>query len=640
MTNLDLIRQKIREANKAYWQDSNPVITDTEYDRLVNSLKQLSPNDPLLSEIGKGRITGEKIVHKKPMLSLDKRYDWKEMVAWCSSVARSENEMFMVSPKYDGLSLEYADERISVRGDGYEGQDISHLIPFIHVVFEYSKEGDKYFTNGMSLTDYIEHSDDVYGHDRVVGELLISYHHFDKLKHLYPEIFKKYKTCRNLISGFANTKEDADLSSLYQGSHYINVATFVSHRAFEIPVSLKELKAGRNVIAEVMQFVNDPAIDFPVDGIVVRLADDPYAESLGATQHHPRGSLAYKLQTEQKQVELKKIIWQVGNERVSPKAQFDPIKMDGVMIERATLHGADFLEDNNVHVGSILTIERRGGVIPSVMDVKDDGKPFDPLPTVCPVCGAPLKRDGAYLICTGSECRGKMTNKITRGLEILGIKGVGPALAVKACEACNINNIMEWAAKLGSRDDATINWLRGLGFTDHEISVLTRISEVMANGIPLTHLLASVCIPKCAAEFAETVEFTCGGIANLMATPVVDDMYNVITDFCKSDAVANFMIWIENHREEFADYINRFKIVSVEHAPSNTVKGVVCFTGAGPMPRKDLEKFAIDHGYKCTENVGKCTILVAEDVNGSSSKLKKARAKGIRIINYDELLEL
>ena len=107
MTKLDQLRLQIKEANKAYWQDNRQIMSDPAYDRLVEELRQLSPNDPLLDELGKEKPSEDKITHKKPMLSLAKFYKWTEIVNWCSSVARSDDELFMVSPKYDGLSVEF-----------------------------------------------------------------------------------------------------------------------------------------------------------------------------------------------------------------------------------------------------------------------------------------------------------------------------------------------------------------------------------------------------------------------------------------------------------------------------------------------------------------------------------------------------
>ena len=651
MQHLEQLRLQIKKANDAYWRDAAPIMSDVAYDKLVENLRQLNPNDPLLSELGHEELGKNKIKHLKPMRSLDKLYTWKGIVSWAESVSRSEDEVFMVSPKYDGCSIELYHGKISTRGkDGIVGNDISHLIGHIGIIFsaEMDPKDHKAELVGMDLDTYLENDDDFYDKGRVVGELLVSHRNFDRLKHNYPELFSKYKTCRNLVAGFANSDYNSEISNLSCGSRCVHIADLVNHRAFEIPVTLRELKAGRNVQAEIMQFINDPNVDYPVDGIVLRLADDEYAESLGVTAHHPRGSMSFKFTSEQVQVTIKNIAWQVGENNITPVAEFDATPLDGVMVKRATMHNVEWMEDNKIHVGSVITIERRGGVIPKVLFAEDDGQPAAVPPQWCPSCGKLLTRKGKFLTCTNEECQGRLVNKIIRGLEVFGLKGVGPALAIKAVTLTGVKNIMEWVATFGYRDDEHLNRLKELSynkpteqvkFTNNELSILTQLAEIRTAGVTPDQLLASVCIPKCSTEFVTAIEQECGGIMNLLQIVPCDMMYGHIVNKCKLDAVTNFMVWFELHKEEFIEYTKLFKIVEPAKKPAH-IQGVVCFTGTGPMPRKELQALAINSDYQCTENANQCTILVAADPYGNSGKLQKARKAGIKVISYDEFLNM
>ena len=157
---IEQLRTKIRTANKAYWEDAKPTISDSEYDKLVENLRVLSPNDPLLDEIGKEKDGDQKVWHVKPMLSLSKDYKWNEFVAWACKVARSDDELFMTSPKYDGLSLEQQGDRIVTRGNGKYGTDITHLAPHIGVVSRYEYDDDgKLCGDKMGLGPILEHED-------------------------------------------------------------------------------------------------------------------------------------------------------------------------------------------------------------------------------------------------------------------------------------------------------------------------------------------------------------------------------------------------------------------------------------------------------------------------------------------------
>ena len=247
--NIDELRQKIREANDAYWKKSTSIVSDTEYDRMIENLRQLSPNDPLLDEIGKEKLGEIKVHHVKPLLSLDKHYSWTQIVAWACKVARSDNELFMCSPKYDGLSLEQQGDRIVTRGDGVIGTDITHLSSHICVISRYEYDADdKIIGDKMGLVPILE-NEDIANPTRMVGELLIPYWRFDRLKAEYPEIFQEYKTPRNLISGFANSKYDSVIARLGYGvGQSVYIADFVSHRAFEIPITLKDLKNGKDEV--------------------------------------------------------------------------------------------------------------------------------------------------------------------------------------------------------------------------------------------------------------------------------------------------------------------------------------------------------------------------------------------------------
>lgn len=638
---IEQLREKIRAANKAYWENpsSDNDVSDTEYDRLVENLRLLSPNDPLLDEIGKEQLSDYKVAHVKPMLSLSKVYDWKSLVLWATSVARNDDEVFMVSPKYDGLSLEAQGDRIVTRGDGQIGTDISHLSSHIYVISRFVLDDNPdrpYLSDKMPLDEVLDHSEP---DERYVGELLIPYWRFDRLKSLYPDVFGSYKTPRNLCAGFANSKDSADMINVNGEGSKMCIADFVCHRAFEIPITLKELKEGKDPKPAIMKFVNNKHVDYPVDGIVFRLADDKYAESLGSTQHHPLGSKAFKFTSEQVTVTITNIAWQVGEQHVSPIAEFEPVRLDSVMVKRATLHNPSWMQANKVVVGSKAVIERRGGVIPRVMKViNDDPNVNVELPTVCPACGTPLVKDGLFLKCPSDECTGKIATKIVRGLSVFGIKGAGPALVTKAIQTFYLRDIIDWATNFGSRDPSTIDLLKKKGFTNNEIKVLTSIATVMNDGSTLVNILASVCIPKCSTDFVNTVERDCGGISRLMSICPVDRMYDEIVDKCKSDSVRNFMLWMEENYERFITYVNMFRIL--EYTKQASTDKIVCFTGTGPKPRKELLALAMNNGYQVTENANQCTVLVAADPNGSSSKLQKARAKGIKVIGYEEFLNL
>jgi len=641
MTRLEELREQIRAANKAYWEDAKPVISDIVYDKLIRDLKQLSPQDPLLDHIGSEKRIGDEVKHKEPMLSLDKAYSFDEILRWAEKVARNEDEVFLVSCKYDGMSVELCGQTLSTRGDGVVGHDITALAPHIGLItlIEWNAESERFDDNSYSLQALLEHTEDT-DTTRTVGELLIPISKFAELKEKYPEVFREYKTPRNMAAGFVNSKPGSPIYELKNTKGYpVPIATIVNHKAYEVALTLKQLRArDRDIMTELRDFNG-----YPSDGICFFLKDKAYFDSLGATHHHPRGAIAWKFTDEQAQTTVRKIEWQVGEQHVTPVCIFDTVPLDGVLIQKATAHCAQWLKKHNICVGSRITIERRGGVIPKVVNVEnDDPKAQAVIIDTCPECGTKLREDGKFLSCPNEQCAGKCVNRIVRGLEAFGLKGIGPALASRVVHELLIDDIIEWCEQVGSRTEPVITLLRAKGFTDNEISIITRISEVMTTGATPETLLQSVCIPKCGPEFIMTIERKCGGIQHLLGFAECDAMYGEIVQHCKIDAVTQFMLYFEANKERFLAYMDMFKILPGAHAETglNGSKGVICFTGSGPHPRDILSQYARGRGYQVTDNASKCTILVAENPNGNSTKLQKARAKGIEIIDYERFSHL
>lgn len=613
MTVIESLRQKIQSANDAYWKKGKPVMSDPQYDKLVERLRKLSPNDPLLNLVGDDAVPGEKVEHERRMLSLAKVYSWDDVVRWAASIARSEDEIFMLSPKYDGMSVEInSARRLVTRGNGVIGTDVTHIVPYTEFVMPAALRGH-----------------------RAVGEFLITEPNFRKLKQL-PE-FSEYKTPRNAASGVLNLKADNPVLKQIAPRTF----TWIFHQYHEVAVTLRQLR-DRNTQMQLERELYGWR-ECPCDGIVVRLKDNVYANSLGTTCHHPRGAVAWKASEEEADVVVKQIVWQVGENHVTPVCEFEtPVDLDGVTVSRVTAHGKDFVVDNNICIGSTLTIIRQGGVIPKIIRVYTPNGMKCVVPTVCPDCGQPLKVDGAFVSCTNAECPSRIACKIVRGLSIIGLKGVGPALARKVILELYIPDIMVWAREMAELRASPELWndkwmSRQTKFTATELSTVTKITAVMNTGVTASDLLKSVCVPEVGDMFVRAVNKYAGGVAKLFAVDSVDKVRELLADKngVNQDALNNFISWMCEHRDDFIGYLGLFKLLPEQQEETDaSVRGTVCFTGAGPKPRKELEQIAKQMGYAVTDNSNLCTVLVCADPNSSSSKMKKVRAKGGTIVSY------
>ena len=627
MTKIEELRMKILAANKAYWQDAKPIISDVEYDKLVNTYAKLCPNDPITNKVDADMSYGVKVKHKEKMYSLGKCYDFDSVLAWLSKYARNEDELIDCQVKMDGLSAELVDGRLVSRGDGEIGNDISHLIPYIDVWMDLSKDV-KESASFMINAPYWKSK-------RIVGELLITNKDFARAQ--TASTLNQYKTPRNMAAGLCNQKPETirDLMTQFRGK----LLTLVSHEAYSITRTLCQLRKEISTIATKLRGYKD----LPCDGVVFKFHDRDYAKSLGFTAKYPLGALAYKFAEDQVDVVVKNIVWQTGELHVTPVAEFDPVELDGVVIRRVTLHCAQFVKDNNVCIGSVLTIIRQGGVIPKVVNVVTQAGLKYSWPTKCPECDGVLQVDGAYLSCTNDNCTARIAARITRGLKILGTLGIGPSLVLQVVKDFMIPDIMTWFDEVNDSE-----LLRSKGYTAFQInSLCASINKILTNPIDSRKILCSVCIEDVGNQFADSVNNYAGGIIHLIDAIDPGDVWSKLSTApgINTRALTNFCSWYKQNATAFSEYAKKFNILPIKKQDvldelidrvRDIRRRVYCFTGAGHRPRSEYEAICDAKGHSYTENANQCDVLVAADPNGNSGKLRKARAKGTRIISYDE----
>lgn len=620
---INFLADTIDKANTAYWSRNEQWIEDSLYDQYVEELRKLDPENEILRGMISDPVGSNKIKHAEHMYSLDKVYEWEDLVIWARSVARSPNEMFKISPKYDGGSVEIFNGKMVTRGNGDIGNDITHLAPWI-VIRTGKRVDDPDLISTIIDTPW-------WKKNRQVGELIIDYPTFDKLRSTFSE-FSVYKTPRNLATGFANLKPGSKILEklILEGKPY-PIAIWVQHTSKELECTLEDLPNVKNkMISHLRDFRR-----CPTDGLVCRLADEKYAKSLGFTMHHPNGSMAFKFVDDIYQTIVRDIKWQVGNEAITPVAVFDPVEIDGVNVSRATCHNAKFVSDNNLHPGSIIRIVRRGGVIPKIVEVIKDDSPIVKckLPTKCPVCGSTTVYEDPDMLCINKQCPGRCTNKIVKGLSELGIEGIGPSMVERIVREFHIPDIMNWCLEAW---DAGI--LKAKGFTAHEISIImSEIQRTVENGVSDEDILVSLCIPMVGRSFARSVIKYSGGIMNLIGkdSDEIREMFKGAPRI-NSTALSNLIdFFIEDQDTNvFGVYYNLF-----EHLrPANADKlKKYCITGTLPDPRRIVEGWIRSNGGLPTSNIREADYLVSDSPISNSSKMRYARDHNIPVITFEEM---
>lgn len=363
---ISALRNKVQKARKEYWEDGISFLSDEEYDRCVERLKELTGfEDGVFSP---KVLSGGKVKHPedRPMLSMQKVYSLEDVKKWYRSLRT--NSGLWVMPKYDGIALRvYPDGTIATRGDGTVGENVTETAGF--------------FVPSSDIGD---------------GEAVCTVSRFETTFKA-----KGYKNPRNVVSGIMSAKD----RNIQEMAVYLSFCKYENIRAYYPSVpdedEIEKLKRGWNNI--------------PTDGIVFRLSDEAEFLRLGHTDHHWRGQIALKPKNESAVTTVREIRWTENNGTVTPVAVFDPVMIGGAEIEKATLHNADRVAELDIRIGDEIRVERAGGVIPKVAGVVRRGNgDRTQVPSRCPSCHGALATLGKRLYCancvpTVCECK---TNEV------------------------------------------------------------------------------------------------------------------------------------------------------------------------------------------------------------------------------------
>lgn len=597
------LEYQIRYHRYKYWVDNDPEITDPEYDQLVEQLRSIDPRNKLLTEIEYNyNFTGEEVTHPKPMLSLEKCFSYSSILNWMKKVARSTTELFLITPKYDGISARYYARQniLATRGDGLIGENITSKIPLLK--FE-SKSNDN--KNNRSLN----------------GEIIISYEEFNKCK-LRTKSGKAYATPRNLVAGIMNIKDTSSLEDKIQ-------LLFIEHHKYETEVAFKDFTETywNGIIKNIKEFSKL----YPLDGIVLSLKDELYSDSLGVTAHHPKGKIAFKFEDNYKVTTLKDVIFQTGKRKLTPVAIIEPTEINGVTIKRVTLHNAKMLIDNNIHIGDQLKIVRSGDVIPYVTGVIPEKNPENRQKIIinhCPNCGCDLEYIEPDLYCTNSECIGITSKLLYESVKTLGVEGIGQTTIDKFVEYLGCQNILDI---INLTVDDIID-LPDFG----EISannIINAIGKVTSN-IEDYKVLASLNIENVGVQICKEIckEYY---LAELFDLTDIELSQIPGIGYIRASQIENS---IKDNQKLLKDLIESLTIKYTRNIVSNS-KGTICFSGTFPNKKEYYRQLAIQAGFEVVESVTQ-DIHYLVTAGAATSKVSKARKYGVPVIRLDDFMRL
>ncbi len=455
-----ILVEKAKEANKAYYDDDEPIMRDPEYDKLMQEIKTIEAAYPeyVTTEsptqyVGgtASKSTFEKVQHTVPMLSLQDVFSEREVEDWLSLFPA--NTVFSVEEKIDGLSISVTYEngmlvRAETRGDGYIGEDITENARFIQGIPQRLTP-----VSGGSNISVLE----------VRCEVYLMLKDFERLNEEKEALRKKpFANPRNAAAGILRTKDTASVKNANLWAFAFNVQRYETldgkaDERFDSQVcalhTLKDL--GFNTvrsysmtnnfsiiehIQKIGQYKNN--MSYWMDGAVIKVSDTKLRKEAGETSKYPKWAIAFKYPPEEKETVIRDIILQTGRTgRVTPVAIFDPVFLAGTKVEKATLHNPQIIEKLGVNIGDTVLVRKAAEIIPEVIkvtkpayygEVHEVPKPhYEILSHTCPSCGGMLTPDedgnGAY--CTNSNCPAQIARKFEfwASRECMNIEGFGPA---------------------------------------------------------------------------------------------------------------------------------------------------------------------------------------------------------------------
>lgn len=659
---IERLRDEINRHNFLYYVESQPEISDLEFDRLLKRLGQLerdhpeydSPDSPT-HKVGGEPVEGfTTVAHRLPMLSIENEYDEagiREFDGRVRKLLRSDSPIeYVVEYKIDGvaLSLTYAAGRLVqavTRGDGRQGDDVTHnartLLGLPLVLLSTSSpaalevRGEAYIRNSDFAhfrARQIERGEEPFANPRNSAA--------GALKRLDPKICAAQK-----VRFFAHS------AGYVEGASFTTHSQYLKHVAqWGVPTTPQfEVCAGIDAaLAHCQALMQDiPALDFEVDGFVIKVNNLELRERLGTTSKSPRWSVAYKFERYEATTQIEDISVSVGKTGVlTPVAFLKPVEIAGTTVSRASLHNRDELHRLGVKIGDWVIVEKAGKIIPHVVRVEEHRRTGDEtayrFPKSCPECHTEVVQDegGVYVRCPNPNCPAQLRESVRffASRAAMDIEGLGIKLIEQLVEAGLVGSFAD-IYRLKNRRDELIN-LERMG--EKSVDNLLEGIEV-SRSRPLWRLLTGLNIRHVGARTAQLLVDSFGELDEIMRQSVEE------------------LAAVEEIGPVIAASVHAFFSSSIGRAIVEDLRTLGLNFGA-PAPRKKSEgklagktivvtgtltKFSRDeikelihaHGGKPAGSVSKQTdYVVAGEKAGS--KLDKAKELGVPVLSEQEFTQL
>ena len=662
------LREVLREANRQYYVENSPTLSDYEFDMLLKELEALekeypeflSPDSPTQHVGSDIKKEFEQFPHRYPMLSLGNTYDISEVQAFADRATKGIGNSFTYSCelKFDGtaICLTYRNGRLFralTRGDGTVGDDVTRNVRHISNIPQQLSVPQGFIPTAHRPQPWPDEFE-------IRGEIYMPWSAFDRLnEERLKDEEQPFANPRNAASGSLKLIDSRQVANrglectLY---HMLGEnLPFTTHDQalkaasdWGLPVSDKR-RICRS-IEEIEGFINHwdterKNLPYATDGIVIKVNELPYQEELGYTSKFPRWAVAYKFKAEQALTKLISIDYQVGRTgAVTPVANLEPVQLSGTIVKRASLHNADQMEQLDIHIGDYVYVEKGGEIIPKITGVELSQRGADVtlphFPAFCPDCGAALIKDEEEAKSFCPNQTGCPTQIKGRLVHFLSRKAMN-VIAGDATVDQLFNKALVW--NIADFYDLTKELLLTLeGWKERSAErFLKSLQE--SRKVGFDRVLFALGIRYVGETTARSVARHFGNIDAIMnATKEellnVDDVGEVI-----AESILEFF-----SEEANRDIVSRLKEAGLrfeaDAAPeqlSAELEGkTIVISGNFSISRDEMKALIAANGGKNSGSIsGKTSFLLAGEKAGPE-KLKKAEALGVSIISEEEFRQM
>lgn len=634
----------LNKASKAYYAQDEEIMSNYEYDRLYDELVRLEEATGVtLADSPTGSVGYEAVDelpkdrHEQPMLSLSKTKSREELRDWLNG------REALLSWKLDGLTvvLHYAEGRLVkavTRGNGEVGEVVTN--------------NARVFKNVPLTIPY-------QGELTVRGEAVISYSDFEKINAQIEEAEARYKNPRNLCSGSVrqlNNEVTASRNVHFYAYSLVRAQdvdfansrarqfAFMEEMGFEVvEYRLVDPDTIMDAIAYFEQKIQ--TYDVPSDGLVLLYDDIAYGHSLGRTAKYPRDSIAFKWADELRETVLEEMEWSASRTGlINPVAIFTPVELEGTTVSRASVHNISIVRGLKLGIGDHITVYKANMIIPQIAENLTKSDTLE-IPKVCPVCGQPTEirqvGDVQSLYCSNPACDAKKIKAFTLFVsrDAMNVDGLSESTLEKFLARGFLHEFAD-IFRL-SRYEKEIVEMEGFGEKSYQ-NLAQSIEKARDTTLP--RLIYGLGIENIGAANAKMLCRHFGFSLEAIRSATMEELSDIdgIGEVIASGICAFFR---NEEKMEKLDHL----LAQIRIARETTDEGAQTLAGMSFVITGSLERYENRNalkdeiearGGKVTGSVtGKTTCLINNDVSSQSSKNKKAKELGVRIVSEEAFME-